>query len=142
METVWQYGGMNLEFDLDSMEGLERYDAALTAQKSAFTELPVGASEPRQVLAYCEGIRRLLDSLFGEGTADKLLKDATRPSEYDALYESFLDFIHPQAVAQAENRDKRINKYKPDPNREQRRAVERAVKKVKKAQKAQKAKKK
>lgn len=124
MHTTWTYNGKSFTLDLNDVTGLSRYDEALAAQRSAFTELPLQASEPRQLIAYCEGIRRLLDTLFGEGTTKMLLGDSAKPTDHDDLYESFLDFVHDQTAADAERREKLIRKYKPDPNREQRRALE------------------
>lgn len=133
MSTTWTYNGHSFELDLDSVDGLERYDKAIQAQNARFAELTAGTSGAREVLVYCDAITALIDTLFGEDTTDYLLEGSARPSDYDALYESFQDFVHEQTAAAAERRAKILNKYKPNPNREQRRAIEKAVKKVTKA---------
>lgn len=125
--TTWTYQGQTYELDMNDLGTLARYDEAVTAMKSAFEECPVGATDARHLIAYCEGIRRMLDTLFGEGTADELLGDSQRPTDYDDVYESLTDFVHAQTAATAERRAKLLSKYKPQPNREQRRAVEQAV---------------
>lgn len=129
MGTTWEIGGRTFTLDLDTVEGLARYDDALAKQKSVFAELPAGASEPRQLLAYCAGIRMLIDTLFGDGVTSGLLGEDAPVSAYDTLYESFADFVHDQTEEHAKRREAILNKYKPQPNREQRRAVENFLKK-------------
>lgn len=129
MATEWTYRGQTFQLDLDDLAGLARYDDALAAQRSAFAELPAGASEPAQLLAYCEGIRRLLATLF-DADVDALLDGSSKPSDYDMLYESFMDFVREQTAETAERRAAMLRKYKPDPNREQKRAMEKLVKKA------------
>lgn len=133
MSTTWTYNGHSFELDLDSMSGLERYDAAIKAQNAKLSELSAGVSGAREVLVYCDAVTALLDTLFGEDTTDYLLEGSARPSDYDALYESLQDFVHEQTAAAAERRKKILNKYKPEPNREQRRALEQAVKQIAKS---------
>lgn len=133
MATTWIYNGISFELDLDSLDGLARYDAAVQAQNAKLAELRSGVSGAREVIVYCEAVTALLDTLFGEATTDYLLEGSARPSDYDALYESFQDFVHEQTAAAAERRKKILNKYKPNPNREQRRAIEQAMQKITKA---------
>ena len=133
MTTTWTYNGKIFELDLDSLDGLTRYDAAIKAQNAQLAELRTGVSGAREVLIYCDAVTALIDTLFGEDTTDYLLEGSARPSDYDALYESFQDFVHEQTAAAAERRKKILNKYKPQPNREQRRAIEQAMQKITKA---------
>lgn len=131
INTTWTYNGHEFSLDMDDIETLELYDAACAAMQSAQDELPSGASEIRRLIAYCEGIRRMMDTLFGEGTAEKLLGGSRKPSDYDDLYDDFTDFIHNQTAERTERRKKILSKY--GPNRAARRAIERAAEKIKKA---------
>ncbi len=128
--TNWTYQNRTFELDMNDLDTLSRYDDAVEAMKSAFAECPVGATDARRLIAYCEGIRRMLDTLFGEGTADELLGDSKRPTDYDDVYESLTDFVHEQTAANAERRAQILGKYKPRQNREQRRAMEQAVQQI------------
>lgn len=129
-QTSWTYQDQTFELDMNDLDTLSRYDDAVEAMKSAFAECPVGATDARRLIAYCEGIRRMLDTLFGEGTADELLGDSKRPTDYDDVYESLTDFVHEQTAANAERRAQILGKYKPRQNREQRRAMEQAVQQI------------
>ena len=133
MHTTWEFSGRTFELDLDDIFTLSKYDAALKAQNAAFAALPPGATDAAQLIAYCDGIRALIDALFGEGVTDELLSGSVKPSDFDTLYESFKDFLHEQTEANAKRRAEIIAKYRPDPNREQRRAIEQVVKKAAKS---------
>ena len=127
---TWICHGQAFTLDLNTLDGLDRYDKALDAQRSVFAALPAGASEPRKLIAYCEGIRVLLDALFGDGKAALLLPGDAAVTDYDDVYESFTDFVRTQTEATAERREKLLRKYKPAPNREQRRALERIAERL------------
>ena len=124
---IWTYQNRTFELDMNDLDTLARYDEAVTAMKSAFTECPLGSSDARKLIAYCEGIRRMLDTLFGEGTAEDLLGTTRKPTDFDAVYESLTDFVHEQTAANAERRAQILNKYKPKPNREARRTLEKII---------------
>ena len=129
-QTIWTYQNRTFELDMNDLDALDKYDKAVEAMKSAFAECPHGATDARRLIAYCEGIRRMLDTLFGEGTADELLGDTKRPTDFDDVYESLTDFVHEQTAANAERRSQILNKYKPRQSREQRRAMEQAVQQI------------
>lgn len=128
--TSWTYRSRAFELDMNDLDTLARYDSAVEAMKSAFAECPPGATDARHLIAYCEGIRRMLDALFGDGTADALLGGTRKPTDFDAVYDSLTDFVHEQTAANAERRAQILNKYKPKQNREQRRAIEQAAQKI------------
>ena len=119
--TTWTYNGHEFYLDMDNLDDLRRYDAALKAQRPAFNP---GQTEITTVIEYCDGMRRLFDTLFGEGTSEKLLGDTKKTTDYDAVYESFNDLLYAQTKDIAEKRAKMLNKYKP--NREQRRILDKA----------------
>lgn len=129
-ETVWKYAGKTFDLDMNDLGTLDQYDRAVGAMKAAFAECPAGATDARRLIAYCDGIRRMLDVLFGEGTADALLGDSRRPTDYDDVFESLTDFVHEQTAADAEHRTQILNKYKPRQNRGQRRALEQTLEKL------------
>lgn len=133
MNTTWKYNGQSFELDLNDLNTLERYDAASDAMKNVFRGVPSGASDARQLITYCAGIRALVDTLFGEGTAAMLLGDSQKPTDYDDLLESFGDFCRAQTEENAKRREVLLDKYKPNPNREQRRAIEQVMQKITKA---------
>lgn len=119
ISTKWTYNGHEFTLDMNDLDDLRRYDAALKAQRPAFNP---GQTEITPVIEYCEGMRRMFDTLFGDGTAEKLLGDTKKTTDYDAVFESFNDFLYAQTKEIAERRQKMLNKYKP--NREQRRFLE------------------
>ena len=121
INTTWTYNGQEFMLDMNDLDDLRRYDAAKKAQRPA---LNIDQTEVTPVIEYCEGMRRMFDTLFGEGTAEKLLGDTKKTTDYDSVYESFNDFLFAQTKDIAENRKKMLNKYKP--NREQRRILEKS----------------
>ena len=123
-KTVWTYNGHEFSLDMDDLDELERYDKAKNAQQTYTAKQINITSEVRPLITYCEAMRVLFDTLWGEGTAEKLLGDTRKPSDYDAVYESFNDFLYTQTKEISERRDKMLRKYLP--NREQRRAIEKA----------------
>ena len=123
-KTVWTYNGCELTLDMDDLDDLERYDKAKNAQQTYTAKQVSLTSEVRPLITYCEAMRVLFDTLWGEGTTEKLLGDTRKPSDYDAVYESFNDFLFAQTKEISERRDKMLRKYMP--NREQRRAIEKA----------------
>lgn len=122
--TTWTYNGHEFYLDMDNLDDLERYDKAQNEQRTYLARQTSLTSEVRPLISYCGGIRVLFDTLFGEGTAEKLLGDSRKPTDYDAVYESFNDFLYAQMHENAVRRDKMLNKYKP--NREQRRILDKA----------------
>lgn len=131
-ETTWTCNGYSYYLDMNDLSTLEKYDQAVEAMKAAFREVPAGASDARRLIAYCEGIRRMLDVLFGEGTADELLGGTQKPTDFDDVYDSLTDFVHEQTAAAAERRQKILDKYRPKPNRETRRALEQIAQHIEK----------
>ena len=123
-DTLWKYQGHEYELDMNDLPTIERYDRAVEAMKGFFQELPAGASDARRLIAYCEGIARMLDVLFGDGTAEALLGGSQKPTDYDDVFDSLTDFVHEQTAAAAERRQKILDKYRPQQNRETRRALE------------------
>lgn len=119
ISTTWVYNGHEFALDMNDLDDLRRYDAALKAQRPAFK---ADQTEITPVIEYCEGMRRLFDTLFGKGTSEKLFCDTKKTTDYDAVYESFLDFLYAQTNEIAEHRQKMLNKYRP--NRAQRRILE------------------
>ena len=122
INTIWTYNGQEFTLDMNDLNDLHRFDKAKEAQRSVHAKLPIGANDARELIAYCEGIRAMFDTLFGEGASEKLLGDTRKPTDYDAVFESFNDFLYAQTRDITEKRMKMLNKYKP--NREQRRVFE------------------
>lgn len=114
INTVWVYNGHEFPLDMDNLDDLERYESAQNEQRTYLAKQTSLVSEARQLIAYCGGIRVLFDTLFGEGTAEKLLGDSRKPTDYDAVYESFNDFLYAQTHEAAVRREKMLNKYKPN----------------------------
>ena len=122
INKIWMFNGHEFPLDMDDTEVLERYDAAVLAMREAFRELPLNATDARQIVAYCAGVRAMIDTLCGEGTTTLLIGESKRPSDFDVVYESLIDFVHEQTDAAYKHRLHLLNKYKP--NREQRRNMD------------------
>lgn len=118
-EKVWNYGGASFTLDMDDVETAERYEAAFQKMQAQFAE-PDGTSEAAKLREYCEAIRFLLDDLFGEGTAQKLLGEKLNIAACDDAYGSFMTFVQAQTV-EIENRQREMfSRFAP--NRAARRA--------------------
>ena len=128
INTTWTYREHSFPLDMNDTDVLERYDAAVLAMRGEFKKLPVGATDAREIIAYCAGVRAMIDTLFGDGTTTALIGDSKKPTDYDAVYESLTDFVHEQAAENYERRVSLLNKY--SPNRAARRVFERAAEKI------------
>lgn len=129
MSHTWEINGLSLELDLDDADNMERYENAFELMAKEEMEMPKDGRHSGRIRAYCQLFHRLYDRIFGEGTSEQIF-DGVKQSikTYDEIYLSFLKFVQAQMVSAAQERAEWRSKY--FPNREQRRAASKAVKKA------------
>ena len=127
---VWEINGISLPLDLEDADVMERYEDAFDAMAAEEKKIPKDGRRSAVYRAYCKLYRDLFDRLFGDGTADKLFAGQPTSAEvYETAYASFLDFARAQTAAAAERRNALLTKYQP--NRAQKRAAEKKLRKTK-----------
>lgn len=122
INTVWTYNDVQLELDLADVETLERYHNVFSAMEAE--EKAIKRDVPNYTFArsYCELFHHLFDSLFGEGTFDKLTGGKVlNMTAANDVYESFLSFASEQTNAISREQNRLVDKY--SANRAQRRAA-------------------
>jgi len=128
MSLKWEINGLSLELDLDNADNMERYENAFELMAKEENEIPKDGRQTERIRAYCQLFHRLYDRIFGDGTSDQIfsgIPDSVKAC--DEIYLSFLNFVQEQRVSAAQERAEWRAKY--FPNRKQRRAADKAVKK-------------
>lgn len=120
-QKIWEINGQSLELDLTDADVVERYENAFADMDSAEKLIPKDGKASDRIRACCNLFKKLFDTIFGEGTSDKVFEGVpTSISAYEEIYYSFLDFAQAQFEEDAKKRAARLTKY--TPNRQQRRA--------------------
>lgn len=120
---IWEINGLSLELDLQDADTSERYEKAFEAMQNSENSLPKDGKLSERIRAYCKLFRDLFDSLFGEGTSEKIYAGVPDNTDrYDEIYFNFLDFVAEQRNGILQRKTERFAKYRPA-NRQQRRAA-------------------
>lgn len=120
---VWEINGISLTLDLENADVMERYEKAFEAMAEAEKKIPKDGKRSTQIRSYCALFRTLYDTVFGEGTSARIFGDQPDSTGvYDAVYDSFLNFVGMQITETAQRRAERLSKYVP--NRAARRAAQ------------------
>lgn len=128
MSLKWEINGLSLELDLDSYDNMKHYEDAFEQMAEEEKLIPKDGRQSERIRAYCQLFHRLYDRIFGEGTSEKIFSGIPESVKAcDGIYLSFLKFVQEQMISSAQERAEWRTKY--FPNREQRRAVSKAVKK-------------
>lgn len=128
MSLKWEINDLSLELDLDNADNMERYENAFELMAKEENEIPKDGRQSERIRAYCQLFHRLYDRIFGDGTSDQIfsgIPDSVKAC--DEIYLSFLNFVQEQRVSAAQERAEWRAKY--FPNRKQRRAANKTVKK-------------
>lgn len=105
---VWHVKGLELQYDFDDLESVERYEKAFNAMSKKSKEMPKDGSRSLQIKSYCNIVYELFDDLFGMGTSERIFKGRMNARECDDIYDSFLSFVNTNV---ATTDQMRINKY-------------------------------
>lgn len=122
--TIWKYNDVELKLDLAEADDARRFDEcfrALDANEKSFNrDLP----NYQIILNYCKLYSNLFDSLFGEGTYERLSAGKTQNINVaHDIYDDFLCFAKAQSDSILDMKNRFTGKY--SPNRAQRRAAKR-----------------
>lgn len=122
--TVWKYNNIELELDLADVTDAKRYNDAYVALDNEEKAMKKDVPNYVFIQNYCAMFEHLFDSLFGDGTYEKLTGGKTQNINVaHEVYESFIDFAKAQTDYTMSNTKHIVNKY--SPNRAERRAAKR-----------------
>jgi hypothetical protein len=118
--TAFTYGGFTGDFDITVAENAERWESA-GAQFSKDQEEVLKADRPSaQLRLSMQSVTRMLDTVLGEGAAEKMLNGSKSLSDgFEAFY-ALLEHVGSQQEAYTSRFKKIYTKYAP--NRASRRA--------------------
>lgn len=110
--TIWKWNDVELEIDLEDVEFQERYEKAFDDMQEDEQRVKKIGKLSEMTRSYCAMFYRLFDTIFGEGTGDKLLGGKLNSRVVDDCYESFLNHCKQEVIATSKNRASRFQKFK------------------------------
>ena len=126
MSQIWEYNGVQYEFDLMDADTAERFQKASAIIEEKGNSFNGNTKSLREVLEYeCEMIHEFFDNIFGVGTSDKLFGS----SKYNLRICLNAFSESPESIMVLANRQQmeisdlfmKIKQSYPQPNRDQRR---------------------
>lgn len=126
MSQIWEYNGVQYEFDLMDAGTAERFQKACTIIEKKGNSFNGNTKSLCEVLKYeCEMIHEFFDIIFGDGTSDKLFGS----SKYNLRVCLNAYSESPESIMVLANRQQmeisdlfmKVKQSYPQPNREQRR---------------------
>lgn len=110
--TIWKWDDVELEIDLEDVDFQERYEKAFETMMEEEKKVKNIGKLSEMTRAYCDMFYHMFDTVFGEGTGDKLLKGKRNSRVVDDCYESFLKACKQEVVLSNKNRVSRYQKFK------------------------------
>lgn len=128
MSQIWEYNGVQYEFDLMDAETADRYDKALEKMGEKEKSIRKTGKLSETIMDTCDMIYGFFDDLFGDGASDKIF---ARNYNLRLCIEACFNSFRPFANKQLEELNAYNNRMmstpvinavpSPMPNREQRR---------------------
>lgn len=128
MSQIWEYNGVQYEFDLMDAETADRYDKALEKMGEKEKSIRKTGKLSETIMDTCDMIYGFFDDLFGDGASDKIF---ARNYNLRLCIEVCFNSFRPFANKQLEELNAYNNRMMPTPvinavpspmpNREQRR---------------------
>ena len=110
--TIWKWNDVELEIDMEDVEFQERYEKAFEVMEDEEKKVKKIGKLSEMTRAYCDMFYHMFDSIFGEGTGDKLLGGKKNSRIVDDCYESFLKCCKQEVITSNKNRASRYQKFK------------------------------
>lgn len=110
--TIWKWNDVELEIDMEDVEFQERYEKAFEVMAEEEKEVKKIGKFSEMTRAYCNMFYHMFDTVFGEGTGDKLLKGKMNSRIVDDCYESFLTHCKQEVIAANKHRASRFQKFR------------------------------
>lgn len=130
MSQIWEYNGVQYEFDLMDAETADRYDKALKKLEEKEKRIRMSGILAETIKDTCDMVYGFFDDVFGDGSSDRIIgRNYNLRACSEAYFGSFIPFANKQVeeVNAYYNRMKPASNPKiksvpsPQPNREQRR---------------------
>ena len=113
--SVWKYNDVELELDIADARNAKKYDDAFKAMDEEEKAMKKDVPNYVFIQNYCAMFKHLFDTLFGDGTYEKLTGGNTENINVaNAVYESFLDFAKVQTTYAISNSKRISSKYSSD----------------------------
>lgn len=114
---------VELDVDMEDLDFLERYKKSFADLQENEKSLPRTGDITVIVKSYCDMYYKLFDSLFGDGTADKIFKDKRNIRLCEEAYIQLIAACSEQVKSLNNRRNVFMNKYNPgaSQNRQQKR---------------------
>lgn len=110
---VWKINGLSLpfNFDFNDLESMRKYEDIFTTMQARAERMKSCKLRTDVIKIQCEAVFEAFDSLFGEGTADKLFHGKYNIDTCDAMMDQFSKFVNESVLKSDQNRVQRIQRY-------------------------------
>ena len=110
-DLIWNANGCELPVDVEDAAFMQRYEAAAAAISANHTAAGENAAA---ILQYCQNYRTFFDTLFGDGTAEKLFANVPdNRRAYDSVFEMLLKAMFEQRIAAKLRLVEAVKRYVP-----------------------------
>lgn len=118
-ERIWKINGLELELDLEDADVFEKTMKAFEQMDEDWKNIDKVGSVPDYIRQYCGAYYKMYDSVFGEGTGEKIFNGKNNARICDEVWDDFLEWMQVAVKKANAKRTQLSNKY--IPNREQNR---------------------
>ena len=113
--TAWRYNDLEFELDMQDVETVERYEAALEAMGRREVEIPSQGPVSTILREYCNLYIELFNDLLGiDDARERLFGGKLNAAACEEAYDSLLSFVKAQAAQSEARRSAILAKYSPD----------------------------
>lgn len=107
----WEINGVKLPFDFDDMETMERYKKALAQMNKDAETVIVEGDRAEIIKSHYDIFSKVYDTVFGEGTSEKIFKGKVNLRQCFETYDNFVEFVK-QCRNRSDNAyNQRMQKY-------------------------------
>lgn len=119
VNTLFQYNGVEYEFDVRDADASEKFEDAVDKMQAEEIAMPKAGKTSELIRAHCKLIKDFFDRVLGDGAGDAVCSEKNNISLCYGAYEAFLEVVRSQKddILRAKNT---FSKYS---NRQQRRAA-------------------
>lgn len=89
----WEINGVKLPFDFDDMDTMERYKKALVQMNKDAKTVIVEGDRAEIIKSHYDIFSKVYDTIFGEGTSDKIFKGKVNLRQCFETYDNFVEFV-------------------------------------------------
>ncbi|MCR0349337.1 hypothetical protein DWW36_12330 [Erysipelotrichaceae bacterium AF15-26LB] len=107
----WEINGVKLPFDFDDLDTMERYKKALAQMNKDAKTVIVEGDRAEIIKSHYDIFSKVYDTIFGEGTSEKIFKGKANLRQCFETYDNFVEFVK-QCRNRSDNAyNQRMQKY-------------------------------